>query len=52
MAALDQIAVIADGPAFLKRCRYCGTLWEESLRSIWAVTPDEAKAAFPSAQFS
>lgn len=52
MAALDQIAVIADGPGFLKRCRYCGTLWEESLRSIWIVTPDEAKAVFPHAQLN
>jgi hypothetical protein len=49
MAALERIAVIEDGPAFLKRCRYCGTLWEETLRSIWIVTPDEAKVAFPDA---
>jgi len=49
MAALERIAVVENGPLFLKRCRFCGTLWEESLRSIWIITPDEAKAAFPTA---
>jgi hypothetical protein len=49
MAALECIAVVEDGPAFLKRCRYCGTLWEEDLRSIWIVTAAKAKAQPPSA---
>jgi len=49
MAALDRIAVIENGPGFLKQCRHCGTLWEEDLRSIWMVTPDLAKADFPDA---
>jgi hypothetical protein len=49
MAALEVIAVTESGPAFLKRCRSCGSLWDEDLRGIRVVTVAEAKAHYPSA---
>ena len=48
-AALEQIAVIENGPLFLRRCRYCATLWKENLRSLSPVTTAEAQLIFPSA---
>lgn len=46
----EQIAVISDGPAFLNRCKLCGTLWCENLRAARHVTKTEALALFPDAR--
>ncbi len=43
----EQLAVIPDGPAFLKRCTACGSLWQETLRDARRVTPTEAAMIFP-----
>jgi hypothetical protein len=46
----EEVAVIRDGPAFLKRCKLCGTLWFETLRDAARVTRTKALELFPDAQ--
>ena len=46
----EQIAVFPDGPTFLKRCKLCGMLWHETLRSVKHVSAVEALALYPGAK--
>ena len=43
----EQLAVIANGPVFLKRCNVCGSLWQETLRDASRITSTEAAKIFP-----
>ena len=43
----EQLAVIANGPEFLKRCNVCGSLWQETLRDANRHTSTEAAKVFP-----
>jgi hypothetical protein len=43
----ETLAAISDGPAFLKRCGDCGTLWVEKLHSVGQVDREEALRQFP-----
>jgi hypothetical protein len=47
----EQFAVILDGPAFLKKCNVCGTLWHETLRSAERVSAVEASVLYPNFKF-
>ena len=42
----EQLALIPDGPTFLKRCNVCGSLWQESLQDARLLTPPEAATLF------
>ena len=46
----ERVAAFADGPTFLSRCKLCGTLWHETLRSAKHVSTAEAQALYPGAQ--
>lgn len=43
----EEIAVKEDGPAFLMRCKNCGTLWYEKLYSAERLSAPEARRLFP-----
>ena len=43
----ERLAVIEGGPVFLNRCKLCGALWKEDLRSATLLSPSEAVALFP-----
>ncbi|GAB3366915.1 hypothetical protein GCM10027431_09640 [Lysobacter rhizosphaerae] len=43
----EQLAVIAAGPVFLRRCNLCGSLWQETLHDARRVTSAEAAMIFP-----
>lgn len=47
---LETLAVQSDGPAFLKRCTACGTLWHETLHDMRALSRKEAEGLYPEAQ--
>ena len=42
-----RLAVISNGPVFLKRCDVCGSLWQETLHDARRITPAEAAVIFP-----
>lgn len=42
----EKIAVIPDGPAFLMKCKSCGALWHETLRSAQRIPESEAQVLF------
>ena len=43
----ERLAVVPQGPEFLKRRKVCGTLWLETLRYAVSISVEEAKASFP-----
>jgi hypothetical protein len=43
----ERLAVVPDGPMFLKRCKVCGCLWQETLRDARELSPEEAAQKFP-----
>ena len=43
----ERLAAREDGPSFLRRCRVCGALWNETLRFAEPITPSEALRLFP-----
>jgi hypothetical protein len=45
----EQIAVHPQGPALLKRCRLCGTLWGMDTRMAGRLTREQAVAIYPDA---
>lgn len=47
--ALDQIAVEPNGPAFLHRCRSCGSYWDVDLRKAVPISEVEARRLYPHA---
>jgi uncharacterized Zn finger protein len=44
-----RIAVHADGPTMLQKCKVCGALWHETLRFARQVTALEARDLYPEA---
>lgn len=46
----EKVAVTESGPAFLMRCKICGTLWYETLHSVRQVSLDEALVVYPEAK--
>lgn len=46
----ERIATFQDGPTFLTRCKLCGRLWHETLRSAQHVSTSEALALYPGTQ--
>ncbi len=47
----ENIATTEAGPAFLMRCKICGTLWYETLHSVKRVSPAEATVLYPGVNF-
>lgn len=45
----EQVAVIPNGPAFLKRCKKCGSLWDVELRTVSRISREDALKEFPGA---
>jgi hypothetical protein len=43
----ERLAVCVDGPAFLQRCKTCGSLWRETLHDARLISKDEASNLYP-----
>ena len=45
----ERLGVRPEGPAFLVRCVFCDTLWDETVRGARRITVDEARPIYPDA---